>query len=110
MSNDRILLGKVSLCASLAGAIVVPVCFGILFLIVPRNSTGGRGGADVVTPLVGFALGGFLFVILELAGLACGISSRHTTAGQAGFIISGVLLGLSLTLATRYFFRGYLPF
>jgi hypothetical protein len=111
VSNDKTSLGKISLWASLLGAFVIPFSFCIVFAIVyPKaNSAGGRGGADVLTPLIGFGIGGALFFLLELLALGCGIVARHTTTGKTGLTIAGVLLALFILLIGGYFFLRYLP-
>jgi cytochrome bd-type quinol oxidase subunit 2 len=84
MGNDNASLGKASLWTSIVG-VVLPVFLAILVAIFLKPSS-EKAWAN--------ALCGVLLVILELVALGCGIVGRRTTAGKAGLVISGVVLGL----------------
>jgi hypothetical protein len=83
MGNDYASLGKACLWCAIIG-IVLPVCLAIL---VPANAF----------------LCGFLFVILELIALGCGIAARATVTGKAGLIISGIVLLCSLIYFSLFY-------
>jgi hypothetical protein len=84
MANDNVSLGKGSLWASIGG-VVLPVSLairGAIFIKLPSEPGPVRGICIL------------LFILLEFIALGCGIGARRTAAGKAGFIISGILLGL----------------
>jgi hypothetical protein len=99
MSNNKPTLGNISLWTSLAGPIVLGLCYLLLQVVASNTALGPDGGGAYAIVIVGGAIsiiGGSLFVILELAAFGCGLSARHTTTGKAGLQISSVLLVLAL--------------
>jgi hypothetical protein len=61
-------------------------------MVMPTPESGQRFG-------VGLGVCIFIFVILELAALGCGIASRRTATGKIGLVISSVLLILGVPIA-----------
>jgi hypothetical protein len=106
MTNDKTLLGKVSLWTSIVG-LVVPVIIVTLLVtwILLFFKPGPRGWSheDVARITALLAVSGVLFVVCELAALGCGIAARRTTTGKIGLVISGVLLTLALGLTVFVF-------
>jgi hypothetical protein len=96
-------LGKTSLWCSCIGIFLL-VSLAVLLLVdilyLERHTRMGMGPPTPATKAAGvtLAIGGVLFVVIELVAFGCGIVARRTAAGKAGLVISGVLLPLVLGL------------
>jgi hypothetical protein len=96
-------LGKTSLWCCCIG-IVLLVGLAVLLLVdilyLEPHTRMGTGPPTPATKAAGvtLAIGGVLFVVMELVAFGCGIVARRTAAGKAGLVISGVFLPLVLGL------------
>ena len=107
MNEPNESVGRASLWTSVAG-LVLPLSLAILAAVFIADTPEGRSRRETA-----YILSAFLFGILELAALVCGIIGRHTRSGKAGLMISGIILVLILVLIPIlgffWFFLGSSP-
>jgi hypothetical protein len=95
-------LGTISLCTSVGG-VIGPVWIAILLVIwllfAPQLPHQGPGPEASARFRAGLSVCRFLFLILELAALGCGIASWRTAPGRIGLVISSLILILGVPIA-----------
>jgi hypothetical protein len=102
LSPNRDDLAKASLWAASAG-----LAFPVSLVVLAAASDQHRLDMERLGDWP-YALGGVLFVIVELVALGCGIAARYTRIGRFGLAIS--VLGLILLTSTLAAFGGmFLP-